>query len=116
MTLTNAPVDDVLAALVTEMLASKITDARNGREPAVVLHRLEGWAAHEAIAAAAYVVARHSTDVCSAILEGANAHGESDSIATLAGALVGARIGITGLPVGLDPGRRARRRPAQPRL
>ena len=42
--------------------------------------------------------ARHHNDVRSAILEGANAHGDSGSIATLAGALVGARVGLTALP------------------
>jgi ADP-ribosylglycohydrolase len=59
---------------------------------------VRGWAAHEAIAAAAYILARHADDPREAVLEGANAPGDSDSIATLAGALVGARLGIKALP------------------
>ena len=80
------------------MMAQAIAEARGTTSPDVTLDRLRGWAAHEAIAAAVYVVARHPTDACAAILEGANTPGDSDSIATLAGALVGARIGLSGLP------------------
>ena len=54
--------------------------------------------AHEAIAAAAYVVARHPADPRAAILEAANTPGDSDSIATLAGALTGAQAGLERLP------------------
>lgn len=45
-----------------------------------------------------FVVARHGSDLRGALLEGANAHGDSDSIATLAGALLGARVGLEALP------------------
>mgnify|MGYP003417677161 FL=1 len=45
-----------------------------------------------------FVVARHERDLPGALLEGANAAGDSDSIATLAGALLGARLGIEALP------------------
>ena len=108
MTLADEPVDVVLEAMVTvaaryslptaEMMRAAIADARAGSDPLSILKRLEGWAAHEAISAAAFIVARHHSDVRSAILEGANAHGDSDSIATLAGALVGARVGLIALP------------------
>jgi ADP-ribosylglycohydrolase len=65
----------------------------------VTLKRLEGWAAHEAIAAAVYVVARHPDDPRAAILEAANTPGDSDSLATLAGALAGCRCGIGAIPI-----------------
>lgn len=81
------------------MMATAIGEARLGVEPEVTLQRLQGWAAHEAIAAAVYVFTRHPDDARAAILEGANTPGDSDSIATLAGALVGARRGIDALPV-----------------
>ncbi|HET7738111.1 MAG TPA: ADP-ribosylglycohydrolase family protein [Tepidiformaceae bacterium] len=81
-----------------EMIERAIADGLSGAAPDDVLRRLEGWAAHEAIAAAAFVVARHPEDARRAILEGANAHGDSDSIATLAGAVLGARHGIGALP------------------
>jgi ADP-ribosylglycohydrolase len=80
------------------MIARAISEARAGVGPEVVLDRLRGWAAHEAIAAAAYLFARHAGDPRAAILEGANTPGDSDSIASMAGALVGARCGVGALP------------------
>ena len=80
------------------MMAEAWDDAMAGRPVEDVLARLEGWAAHEAIAAAVYIVARHPRDARAAILEGANTPGDSDSLATLAGALIGARVGLSGLP------------------
>jgi ADP-ribosylglycohydrolase len=80
------------------MMAEAVDDAQSGAEPDEVLSRLQGWAAHEAIAAAVYVFVRHPDDPAVAILEGANTPGDSDSIATLAGALTGARNGIDAIP------------------
>jgi ADP-ribosylglycohydrolase len=54
---------------------------------------LLGWAADEALAAAVYVFLRHPDDLAAALEEACNTPGDSDSIATLAGALVGARTG-----------------------
>lgn len=73
-------------------------EANGGEPPEVTLQRNQGWAAHEAIAAAVYIVARHPADPVRAILEGANTPGDSDTIATLAGALVGARVGLAAFP------------------
>jgi ADP-ribosylglycohydrolase len=80
------------------MMRQAVEEARAGIGPEVTLDRLRAWAAHEAIAAAVYIVERHPEDARSAILEGANTPGDSDSIATLAGALVGGRVGLAGLP------------------
>lgn len=55
---------------------------------------LLGWAADEAIAAAVYLFVRNADNPQHAIIEGVNTPGDSDSIASLAGALVGARTGI----------------------
>jgi ADP-ribosylglycohydrolase len=65
---------------------------------ASVYDRLRAWAAHEAIAAATFAFIRHADDPRSALLEGANTPGDSDSIASIAGALVGARCGLRALP------------------
>lgn len=54
---------------------------------------LLGWAADEAVAAAVYVFIRHPHDLAAALQEAVNTPGDSDSIATLAGALVGAYSG-----------------------
>jgi ADP-ribosylglycohydrolase len=80
------------------MMATAVDEAWSGVSPDVTLERLKGWAAHEAIAAAVYIFARHPDDPRAAILEGANTPGDSDSLATLAGALVGGRCGIEALP------------------
>ncbi|MDA1004542.1 MAG: ADP-ribosylglycohydrolase family protein [Chloroflexi bacterium] len=110
LTLQGADDDRVLAEMVDAasahsaetgtMLAEAIESARNGEPPESTLLRLQGWAAHEAIAAAAYVIVRHPRDVRVAILEAANTPGDSDSIATLVGALLGARCGLESLPSG----------------
>lgn len=55
---------------------------------------LLGWSADEAVAAAVYVFARHSKNCHAALIEAVNTPGDSDSIATLAGALVGAYNGL----------------------
>lgn len=81
-----------------EMMSRAAHEARTGVGPEVTLDRLRAWAAHEAIAAALYVFLRHPDDPRAAILEGANTPGDSDSIATLAGALAGARNGLAALP------------------
>jgi ADP-ribosylglycohydrolase len=86
------------SVITAQMIEEAVDQALAGIEPDPVLSGLLGWAAHEAIAAAAYVVARHYDDARAAILEGANTQGDSDSIATLAGALVGARVGIGAIP------------------
>ncbi|HZF55576.1 MAG TPA: ADP-ribosylglycohydrolase family protein [Polyangiaceae bacterium] len=80
------------------MIARALEEARTGVKPEVTLNRLRAWAAHEAIAAAVYLFVRHPDDPAAAILEGANTPGDSDSIATLAGAMLGARCGLDALP------------------
>lgn len=61
----------------------------------------EGWDARTAIAAAVYCFIRNPDDLRAAVLEGANTPGDSDSIASMAGALVGARVGLSGIPTDL---------------
>lgn len=105
--LTDLPVPSVFDLMVeaagrysaptATMMLDALSDAAAGRQRDSVLDRLRGWAAHEAIAAAVYVAARHPFDIRAAILEGANSAGDSDSIATLAGALLGARLGLSAL-------------------
>jgi ADP-ribosylglycohydrolase len=104
----GAPVQEVTGQMVgaacryspptAAMMATAIGEARSGVGPEVTLDRLRAWAAHEAIASAVYLLERHRDDPRAAILEGANTPGDSDSIATLGGALVGARVGARGLP------------------
>lgn len=80
------------------MMTQALDEAHAGVPPAETLDRLRGWAAHEAIAAAVYLFVRHPDDPRAAILEAINSPGDSDSLGTLAGALVGARCGLSSLP------------------
>ncbi|MCA9563446.1 MAG: ADP-ribosylglycohydrolase family protein, partial [Myxococcales bacterium] len=80
------------------LLVNAISDAADGVAPTEALDRYLGWAAHEAIAGAVYVFARHPDDPRTALLEAANSPGDSDSLATIVGSLVGARGGIYALP------------------
>jgi len=63
-----------------------------------VFKQWPGWAAHDAIASTVYVFLKHSDDVQKSLILGANMHGDSDSIASMAGALVGARSNQSTLP------------------
>jgi ADP-ribosylglycohydrolase len=95
--------DDAIAAALrwdattAGMMGRARAEARAGVGPEQTLDRLRSWAAHEAIAAAIYLTARHPDDSTAAMLEGANAPGDSDSIASMAGALLGARCGASAL-------------------
>ena len=104
----GAAVDDVVDAMIAAaaryskptaaMMTQAVDDARAGVLPAVTLDRLRAWAAHEAIAGALYIFVRHADDVRAGILEGANTPGDSDSLASIAGALIGARMGLSAVP------------------
>lgn len=97
--------------LTSDMIKYAYHMALQGKTPDLILgtHNLKqsnyrspkgfllGWAADEAVAAAVYVFARHSSDLQKAIIEGVNTPGDSDSIAALAAALVGAYSGIESL-------------------
>jgi ADP-ribosylglycohydrolase len=57
-----------------------------------------GWIAEEAIAMALYCVMRHPSDYVSAVRLAANITGDSDSVASIAGGLVAARLGCSVIP------------------
>ncbi len=52
----------------------------------------------EAVAMALYCVLRHPDDYTSAVRLAANISGDSDSVASIAGGIVGARLGCDALP------------------
>jgi ADP-ribosylglycohydrolase len=86
------------SAPTAAMMVQALDEARTGVDPQIPLDRLRGWAAHEAVAAGLYVFVKHPDDIVAALRLGANTPGDSDSIATLAGALVGARVGLAAIP------------------
>jgi ADP-ribosylglycohydrolase len=61
-------------------------------------HTGEGWVAEEALATALLCVLRHADDPVGALARGATTAGDSDSIAALAGAFVGAAYGMAAWP------------------
>ena len=58
----------------------------------------EGWVAEEALATALLCAVRHRDEPVTALARGARTSGDSDSIACLAGAFVGARHGMSAWP------------------
>ncbi|WP_199714386.1 ADP-ribosylglycohydrolase family protein [Micromonospora radicis] len=60
----------------------------------------EGWIAEEALVTALYCAIRHADDPVGALARGARTAGDSDSIAALAGAFVGAEQGMAAWPAG----------------
>ncbi|WP_433553019.1 ADP-ribosylglycohydrolase family protein [Micromonospora zamorensis] len=60
----------------------------------------EGWVAEEALATALLCAVRHNDDPVAALARGATTAGDSDSIAALAGAFVGAAVGMSAWPSG----------------
>ena len=58
----------------------------------------EGWVAEEAVASALYCCWRHPGDYAAGVLEAVNTDGDSDSIATIAGSVLGAALGVDGIP------------------
>lgn len=80
------------------MMGRALSEAQGDASVDVVLDRLRGWAAHEAIAGALFLAARFLSDPAEAMLAGANATGDSDSLASMAGALLGAWHGVEALP------------------
>jgi ADP-ribosylglycohydrolase len=58
----------------------------------------EGWVGEEAVALALYCFLRYPDDYKSTVLRGANSNGDSDSIASIAGSISGAYLGIGAIP------------------
>lgn len=59
---------------------------------------LDGWTAHTAVGAVIYILNKHPNDLAQALYMGVHNPGDSDSIASLAGALIGARTGMQQIP------------------
>lgn len=73
------------------MEAFKNNDFRTEHER--IFNLFPGWAAHDALAGAVYCFVMSSESILNALYLGVHTPGDSDSIASLAGALVGAHCG-----------------------
>ena len=68
-------------------------------DPDEALNRIGGgWVAHEALASALYCAKKCDMDFERTIIMGANTNGDSDSIASIAGGIVGSYIGLEDMP------------------
>lgn len=69
-----------------------------GSEEHALKHIGEGWVGDEAVALALYCVLKYPDDYVKAVQRGANSDGDSDSIASIAGGIMGARLGVDAIP------------------
>lgn len=67
-------------------------------EPAALAHIGEGWTGEEAIALALYCVMRYPDDYVACVRRAATSNGDSDTIACIAGGIMGARLGLDAIP------------------
>lgn len=67
-------------------------------EVAAMRHIGQGWVAEEAVALALFCVLRYSDDYVACVRRAANYEGDSDSIACIAGSIMGARLGLSAIP------------------
>ncbi len=62
-------------------------------------HIGQGWTGEEAVALALYCVLRYPDDYVACMRRAANTNGDSDSIACIAGGIMGARLGLDVIPL-----------------
>jgi ADP-ribosylglycohydrolase len=67
-------------------------------EEAALNHIGQGWVGEEAVALALYCVIRYRDDYAACVRRAANSNGDSDSIACIAGGIMGARLGLDAIP------------------
>lgn len=85
----------------TSLLRRATKMAADGADPDKVLSYDglgEGWDGHEAVASALYCCMMNPNSYEKAVLMAANTIGDSDTIACIAGAWMGARVGVNGIP------------------
>jgi len=67
-------------------------------EVSAMNHIGQGWVGEEAIALALYCVLKYPDDYLACIRRGANSDGDSDSIASIAGGILSAKLGLDAIP------------------
>jgi len=69
-----------------------------GSQEQALKHIGEGWVGEEAVALALYCILKYPDDYVACMRRGANTDGDSDSIACIAGGIMGARLGLDAIP------------------
>lgn len=108
LALDDVPVSEFLPRLfaVTEGISEEFEQALRlvghvgawGDEIAAMDHIGQGWTGEEAVALALYCVIRYPDDYVACVRRAANSSGDSDSIACIAGGIMGARLGLDAIP------------------
>lgn len=83
-----------------EMLMKKAIKLASSDIPDLdAIHALgEGWVAEETLAIAVYCALKYPTDIEKALIAAVNHKGDSDSTGAVAGNIVGANVGFSGIP------------------
>lgn len=82
-----------------ELLELALELAEGGDEDLEAIHRLgEGWVAEEALAIAVYCAVKYADDFDKALIAAVNHKGDSDSTGAITGNILGAYVGLGGIP------------------
>jgi ADP-ribosylglycohydrolase len=77
----------------------RAVSAASAADEAAALETIgRGWTGEEAVALAFYCVLRYPDDYVACMRRAANTEGDSDSIACIAGGIMGARLGLAAIP------------------
>ena len=82
-----------------KLIRKAVDLAAGDTEDLAAIHQLgEGWVGDEALAIAVYCAVRHSGDLDKTLIAAVNHNGDSDSTGAIAGNIVGAQVGLSGIP------------------
>lgn len=84
-----------------DLIKTAVQAAAEQQQPDFVLSQEclgEGWTGHEAVASALYCCLMNQDSYKDAVLMAANTVGDSDSIACITGAIMGAKLGLPAIP------------------
>ena len=85
--------------LLLDLLRKAIDLASMDKNDLEAIHKLgEGWVAEETLAIAVYCALKYSDDFDKALIASVNHNGDSDSTGAVTGNILGARLGLTGIP------------------
>ena len=83
----------------TELMERAVRLAKEDAEDLDAIHELgEGWVAEEALAIAVYCALKYEDDFEKAVIAAVNHKGDSDSTGSITGNIVGAHVGLKGIP------------------
>ena len=84
----------------TNLIEKAIDLASEDMSDIKAIHRLgEGWVGDEALAIAVYCALKYSGDIDRTLIAAVNHNGDSDSTGAIAGNIIGAQVGLSGIPV-----------------